>query len=148
MNKINKFNPQARRNARRLALQAIYQWQITAQSLSELQLQFQHDEKISQADEAYFHDLIKAITQQYDLLDKELQPHLDRSMSELDPIEHAILRIGAYELTQRLEVPYRVILNEAVELAKLFGADDGFKYVNGILDKLASKVRITEKATK
>jgi N utilization substance protein B len=144
--KINspKVNPHKRRKARRLALQAIYQWQIARQSLTEIALQYNEDENMPKSDGAYFHELLQNIPPHCEALDAEFLPFLDRPAAELDPIELAILRMGAYELITRLEIPYRVVINEAVELAKLFGAEDGYKYVNGILNQLARKVRGVE----
>ena len=139
-----KFNPHARRKARRLVLQALYQWQLGQHSLSEIQLQFNEDENMLKADGNYFHELINAITKMVKELDEQFSPYLDRALNELDPIELGILRLGTYELKQRLEIPYRVVINEAVELAKTFGALDGHKYINGILDKVAHQIRHAE----
>lgn len=136
-----KINPHMRRKARRLALQAIYQWQIAGQTLNDIALQYNEDENMPKADATYFQELLKNIPPQCDQLDEQLVPFLDRPVKELDPIELAVLRMGAYELCQRLEIPYKVAINEAVELAKTFGAADGYKYVNGVLNQLARKVR-------
>lgn len=144
MNKTPKFNPHARRKARRLLLQAIYQWQMAETSLPELASQYAQDELMVTADIDYFQTLLQAIPAKSTELDQELTPCLDRPLAELDPIELAVLRIGAYELMERLEIPYRVIINEAVELAKTFGATEGHKYINGVLDRLARKWRASE----
>lgn len=130
-----------RRKARRLALQAIYQWQIAGQTLNDIALQYHEDENMPRADAAYFQELLKNIPPQCDQLDEQLVSFLDRPIKALDPIELTILRMGAYELCHRLEIPYKVAINEAVELAKTFGAADGYKYVNGVLNQLARKVR-------
>jgi N utilization substance protein B len=144
MNQKEKFHPHARRKARRLILQALYQWQIAGQSIADISLQFAEDESMPKADSAYFYEAIKEIPAQCPELDAHLAPFLDRPMVELDPIELAILRMGAYELATQLAIPYRVVINEAVELAKTFGAEDGHKYINGVLDKLARVLRKTE----
>lgn len=144
MKSKTKVNPHMRRKARRLALQAIYQWQIAGQSLTDIALQYHEDENMPKADAAYFHELLKNIPPRCEQLDEQLTPFLDRPVKELDPIELAILRMGAYELCERLEIPYKVAINEAVELAKTFGAADGYKYVNGVLNQLAHKIRANE----
>ncbi len=144
MNTKTKFNPHARRKARRLLLQALYQWQLANNSLSELTAQFAQDENMAQADHAYFQEALQIIPAKQQQLDNYFSPLLDRPLTELDPVELAILRIGAYELSERLEIPYRVVLNETVELTKTFGSIEGHKYINGVLDKLARQLRVTE----
>jgi len=144
MSNPNKVNPHARRKARRLLLQAIYQWQIANQALTEIALQYNDDENMPKADAAYFHELLRNIPAKCEQLDEQLTPFLDRPIVELDPIELAVMRIGAYELCERLEIPYKVVINEAIELAKTFGAADGYKYVNGVLNQLAQKIRKVE----
>lgn len=143
-----KFNPHARRKARRLILQALYQWQISQHAPNELQLQFNEDENMQKADGPYFRELIDAITKITTELDEQFSPCLDRALTDLDPIELSILRLGTYELKHRLEIPYRVVINEAVELAKTFGALDGHKYINGILDQVAHQIRTAEMQAK
>lgn len=138
------MNPSARRNAREYALQAMYQWQITETPLHELELQFLTREIRKKTDLDYFRELIHSIPKQCDELDLLMTPFLSRPLKELDPIELAILRIGIYELSKRLDVPYRVAINEALELAKKFGSIEGFKFVNGVLDQLAKKLRTHE----
>ena len=132
--------------ARRLALQALYQWQITAQSSAELLNQFAQDEGYPEVDAEYFQELIRGVTAQGEALDATLAGLIDRPVAQLDPIEHAVLLIGVYELTQRLETPYRVVINEGVELAKKFGATDGHKFVNAVLDRAARELRAVEYA--
>lgn len=139
-----KFNPHARRKARRLLLQALYQWEIAAQTITEIAAQYAEDENMPKADGAYFQELLQAIPAEQATLDAQLQPLLDRPIAELDPVELTLMRIAAYELAQRLEIPYRVVISEAVDLAKKFGGTDGHKYVNGVLDQLAKKLRIHE----
>ena len=143
---VNSTTPSARRKARRFALQALYQWQLSGNDLSEIEVQFRRDNDMKKVDREYFHALLHGVPAHLDELDDALQPALDRKVSELSQVEKVILRIGAFELLHRVDVPYRVVLNEGIELAKLFGADDSFKYVNGVLDKLARKFRKLEQA--
>ena len=140
----SKFNAQQRRRARRLILQALYQWQIASTPLNELEAQFRTDNDMEQVDLEYFQELIHGVPSLTSEIDHQLENYLDRPNAELTPIERAILRMGTYELMQRADIPYKVVINEAVELAKTFGATDGHKYVNGILDKLAQKLRYIE----
>ncbi|MEN8215446.1 MAG: transcription antitermination factor NusB [Pseudomonadota bacterium] len=134
-----KFSPKARSKARQRVLQALYQWQLTGQDKDiELILQqFLDDEEMRKVDLSYFDSLLRNIHQVVNKLDTAFAPFLDRSISQLDPIELAILRIGCYELNYCPDLPFKVVINEAVELAKKFGAEKSHKYVNGILDKLA-----------
>lgn len=140
----NRFNPTARRRARRFALQAIYQWQLSGDDLSEIERQFFMANSDVKFDTEYFRELLHGIPAHLSTLDNYMSDFLDRPANQLDPIELAILRIGIYEFTQRLDVPYRVVINEALELAKIFGAEDGHKYVNGILDQVARRIRTIE----
>ncbi|MDI5934717.1 transcription antitermination factor NusB [Halomonas sp. M4R5S39] len=152
---------QARRAARELAVQGLYQWQMTGKSITAVEAEFRsqvadddlddHENwhKVMEiADLALFHELLHNVVRFKAELDVAISPLLDRRLEDLDPIELAILRLGAYELSRRLEVPYRVVINEGVELAKSFGATDGHKYVNGILDKLAGRLRAAEVAAR
>ena len=134
----------ARRKARSLALQALYSWHMADQALSDIEAQFRTDNDFSKVDSAYFHELLTGVPRNLGEVDNELGAVLDRDIKELDPIELAVLRIGVYELLKRIDVPYRVVINEAIEMAKSFGATDGHKYVNGILDKLAPRLRKAE----
>ncbi len=148
---------QARHAARELAVQGLYQWQLTGKPVATLEAEFRSqvaDEDLEDhenwhkvmeiADLALFHELLHNVVRDRAALDESIEPLLDRRLVDLDPIELAILRLGAYELSRRLEVPYRVVISEGVELAKSFGATDGHKYVNGILDKLAGRLRNAE----
>ena len=148
---------QARRAARELAVQGLYQWQMTGKPIASVEAEFRsllpdddleaHENwlKVMEiADQALFHELLHNVARFREELDAAIAPLLDRRLVDLDAIELAILRLGAYELSRRLEVPYRAVINEGVELAKSFGATDGHKYVNGILDKLASRLRSAE----
>jgi len=141
---MSKPNFKSRTLARERSLQALYQWQLTGQALREIELQFlaENDEyrDMKQADVAYFQKLLHGIPAQLEQLDSHLKPCLDRGIAQVDPIELVILRLGCYELTQSEEVPFRVAINEAVELAKKFGAERSHKYINGVLDKIAKKI--------
>ena len=130
--------------ARRLALQALYQWQVAGQDLREIEGQFLQRDESHESDLGYFHDLLHGVPEQLDRLDRELGAFLDRPLGEVDPVERAVLRMGAYELLLRSDIPYRVVINEAVELAKRFGAEQGHRYVNGVLDRLARRLRSLE----
>ena len=130
--------------ARQHAVQAIYQWQMTGQDVREIRGQFLSEQDAGKFDAAYFNRLVQGVPAHLDELDKCLGPCLDRSIESVDPVERAILRLGAFELIHHLEVPYKVVINEAVELAKVFGAEQGHRYVNGVLDRLAQTVRESE----
>lgn len=136
--------PAARRKARRFALQALYQWQLSQNDLADIEVQFLTDNDMKKVDRQYFHDLLHGVPARLGELDAALQPALDRPLAEVSQVEKAILRIGAFELLARPDVPWRVIINEGIELAKVFGADDSFKYVNGVLDKVARRLRTEE----
>ncbi len=133
-----------RSRSRQLALQALYQWQLASQNIKDIIQQFKDDEPPNSYEEAYFADLVRGVPTHLNELDKALAPYLDRAILSVDPVERAALRLGAYELAHHPEVPYRVAINEAVELTKMFGAEDGHKYINGVLDKLARKLRSAE----
>jgi transcription antitermination protein NusB len=134
----------SRHKARRSAVQALYQWQVTKQAPGEIDRQFMAEQPMDGVDISYFHHLVREVPSHQDALDARLAPHLDRALAEVDPVERAILRIGAFELEFHPEIPYRVVLNEAVELAKTFGAEHGHKYVNAVLDRLATALRTAE----
>ena len=134
----------ARRQARSLAMQALYQWHMAGQSLNEIEAQFRVDNDFSGVDGAYFHDILTGVARQKTELDASFAPFLSIPLEELDPVELAILRLSAWELTSRVDVPYKVVINEGIELAKVFGATDGHKFVNGVLDKLAPVLRAAE----
>ncbi len=133
-----------RRNARSFALQALYSWTLAGQSLTDLEAQFRVDNDMADTDIKLFSELLHNIAASKSELDGLYSDFLDRQLEELDPVELNVLRIGAYELSKRIEVPYRVAINESVELAKTFGATDSHRYVNGVLDKLAQRVRMAE----
>ncbi len=133
-----------RTRARRLALQALYQWQLSGQSPLEVETQFMDEQPMEHTDIDYFRELLRNTARHAATLDGAFEPLLDRPMAQIDPVERAILRIGAFELGHRPEIPSRVVIDEAVELAKAFGAEQSHKYINGILDKVAHSVRATE----
>ena len=133
-----------RRKARHYGLQALYQWHMAGASLTDIEAEFRSDYDFSHVDLAYFQALLREIPAQVDSLEAGLKPLLDRDLDELDPIERTLLRMGAWELTERLDVPYKVVINEAVALAKKFGATDSYKYINGVLDKAAHQLRKVE----
>jgi N utilization substance protein B len=133
-----------RSNARRRALQALYQWQLTAQNLGDIETQFLQEEDMAKTDLDYFKELLHEIPKHITELEAHCLAHVTRPMDQVDPVERAALLIGLYELQYRLDVPYRVAINEAVELAKSFGAEQGHKFVNGLLDKVAKQLRAAE----
>lgn len=139
-----KPSPAARRKARRFAVQALYQWQMTGANLGEIETQFRVDNDMRKTDVAYFHELLHEIPKSVSELDDTFRPLLDREIKDLDRVELAILRIGTYELSRRPDIPFKVVINEGIELAKYFGATDSHKYVNGILDKVAQRLRLLE----
>jgi len=130
--------------ARKLALQALYRWQLNECPWQDLIQEFGDAEDMPRADREYFRELVEGVWRARDALDAELASWADRGPARLDPIEHAILLIGIYELRHRQDVPYRVAINEAVTLAKRFGATDGHKYVNAVLDRAARALRPNE----
>jgi len=139
-----KASPAARRKARRFAMQAIYQWQMAGADLAKIEAEFRTDNDMSKVDLEYFHDILHGVPKELAALDEIIQPQLDREAEELTPVEQSILRLATYEMAHRIDVPYKVVINEAVELAKEFGATDGHKYVNGVVDKIAQQVRTVE----
>ena len=122
----------------------MYAWQISGTPMESVVLQFEHEQEMEVADVEYFRDLVAGVESKVDELDAKLQPWLDRPVEQVDPIERAILRLATYELLHRVDVPYRVVINEAVEVTKTFGGTDGYKYVNGVLDRIAAKLRSVE----
>ena len=133
-----------RSKARQHALQGLYQWQMAGQDIQDIINQFLADQDIKSFEVPYFEDLLRGVPTHLDELDAALSPCLDRALASVDPVERATLRLAAYELAHHPEIPYRVVINEAVELAKCFGAEEGHKYVNGVLDKLAKQLRAVE----
>ena len=130
-----------RQRARRRALQALYQWQINPQEAGEILRQFREAQDLSLVDEEFFEQLVRGVISEQGSLDDSLQPFLDRPMIQVDVMEQAVLRLGAFELLHYPEVPFRVILDEAIDLAHRFGAEQGHAFVNGVLDKAAKSWR-------
>ena len=135
----------ARGAARKLLVQALYQWQLGRQPPGELVAQFSTSPEFARVDPAYFREAIAAICADDSRLDEELRIHSDIAPDRLDPVEHSILQLGLWELMTRPDVPYRVVINEAVELAKRFGATEGHRYVNAVLDRASKSHRAGER---
>ncbi len=136
----------ARRRAREFALQGLYQWLLNREDIGVIEAHVGESPGFDKADRAHFSALLAGAIRNHDALHAQIEPFLDRSVGEQSPVEHAALLLGAYELVHHVEIPYRVVINEAVELAKSFGGIDGHKYVNGVLDRLAGKLRPEESA--
>jgi N utilization substance protein B len=134
----------ARRRSREFALQGLYQWLLSAEDAAEIEAHIREQDGFDKCDRAHFDALLHGCIEQAAALDAALARHVDRKTSLLSPVEHGVLMIGAYELSNCLEIPYRVAINEAVELAKSFGGTDGHKYVNGVLDRCAADLRPAE----
>ncbi len=140
-----RVSSRARSAARRLAMQALYEWQLNEQPWQDLHKQYSGSEEGAAADPEYFRELLETIVPAREQLDAALQAYADRPLEGLDPVEHAILLVGFHELQSRIDVPYRVAINEAVELARRFGATDGHKFVNAVLDRAAAVLRAAER---
>ena len=139
-----RVNPWARRLARRALLQALYAWQMTAADIADLHEQLRSAERLRKADDEFFRACLSGVVNRVEQLDAAFAPYLDRAVDALDHVERAILRAGCYELMERREVPARAVINEWVELAKEFGAEESFRYVNGVLDRVAWDTRTLE----
>ena len=133
-----------RSKARSRAVQAIYQWQMTGQEMAAIRDHFLAEHPMEGVDRDYFGELACGVVQQVYALDDEITPFLDRDLQEVDPVERAILRLATFELLCRPGIPYRVVINEAIELAKSYGSEAGHRYVNGVLDRVAGKLRRME----
>ncbi len=131
--------------ARRCVLQALYQWQVSADEPTEVVRQFEQERGLGRADPEYFCELFYQVCDATEELNSVITPHLDRPLEELDPVERGVLWFATQELLHHLEIPYRVVINEAVDQARLFGGEDSYKFVNAVLDKLATQVRQVEK---
>lgn len=140
------MNPFARRNARHYALQAMYQWHMAGDTSHHIEAEFIAHQITKKIDLDYFKELIHGIPREQEALDEQFKSFLPRPISELDPVELAILRIATFEFIHRPDIPFRVVLNEALDLAKKFGSIEGFKFVNGVLDQVARKTRSVEVA--
>ena len=134
-----------RQKARHYAMQALYQWRMSGSSLNQIEAEFHTDNDLTKVDSDYFHELLHEVPAQVDEIDALIEPALiDRALDEVGPVEHALLRMAVYELRQRLDVPYKVVINEAVSLAKKFGPEDSHKFVNAVLDRIAPQFRSPE----
>lgn len=134
----------ARRRSRELATQGLYQWLLSGAPAGEIDAQLRGVQGFDKADQEHLDTLLHGVIRENAELSAELTPCLDRPIEQLSPVERAVLLVAAFEFKHHVEIPYRVVINEAVELAKTFGGSDGYKYVNGVLDKLALKLRATE----
>jgi N utilization substance protein B len=130
--------------ARERVLQALYQWMLTDDEAGEIEMQFLEERDLGGADLEYFKTLLRGAIEQSAELDEVLGPHIQRGTARIDPVEHAVLLIAAFELIHRNDVPYRVVVDEAIELAKRYGGQDGYRFVNGVLDKLLPTYRSAE----
>ena len=137
-----------RRKARHFGLQALYQWTLSGASATDIEAEFRVDNDFQHTDGEYFSALLRGVTSDVESLEILFAPALDRTLAELDPLERNLLRLGTFELRDRIDVPYKVVISEAVALAKKFGATDSHKYVNGVLDKIARDLRTVELAQK
>ncbi|MBT0728077.1 transcription antitermination factor NusB [Rosenbergiella australiborealis] len=135
------MKPAARRRARECALQALYSWQISNNDIADVEYQFLAENDVKDVDVLYFREILTGVANNSDYLDNLMQPHLSRRLDELGQVEKAALRISLYELSKRDDVPYKVAINEGIELAKTFGAEDSHKFINGVLDKVAPQIR-------
>ena len=133
-----------RRKARHFGLQALYQWTLSGASAADIEAEFRVDNDFQHTDSEYFSAVLKGVVGDVDALEALFSPVLDRKLGELDPIERNLLRLGTFELRDRIDVPYKVVINEAVALAKKFGATDSHRYINGVLDKVARDLRTLE----
>lgn len=134
----------ARRKSRELAFQGIYEWLLSGSDPGAIEAFLRERYPTIKLDEAHFESLLHGALRDAGALDALIQPHIDRKTGELSPVEHALLLLGAFELQQHVDVPYRVVINEAVELGKVYGGTDGYKYVNGVLDRIAAQLRPIE----
>ena len=139
------MKPAARRRARECAVQALYSCQISKNDIADVEYQFLSEQDVKDVDVNYFRELLSGVASNADYLDGLMAPVLSRQLDELGQVEKAILRVSIYELSKRQDVPYKVAINEGVELAKTFGAEDSHKFVNGVLDKIAPQVRPNRK---
>lgn len=139
------MKPAARRRARECAVQALYSWKLSHNDIADIEVQFLAEQNTSDVDVAYFHDLYAGSATNAQELDKLMAPYLSRQLEELGHVERAVLRIALFELSKRQDIPYKVAINEAIELAKTFGAEESHKFINGVLDKVAPQIRPNRK---
>jgi N utilization substance protein B len=141
-----KMKPAERRRARQFAVQAVYQWQITQANAGQIIDQFTVDQDLSKTDVSYFKELLTGVINRVESLDDKLSPYLSRKIADVDMVDLAVLRIAMFELTYRTDVPHKVVLNEAIELAKDFATDESYKFVNGVLDKALRSLKLRDEA--
>jgi len=134
----------SKHNARQRAVQALYSWRMTGNDLSDIESEYLSEQDMSNVDKKYFKELLHQVPKLANDCADTVAPFLDRAVDEVDPVEWAILELAYYELVKRVNVPYRVVINESVELAKIFGAEDSFKFINGVVDKMARRFREVE----
>lgn len=139
------MQPKTRRKAREYAVQVLYSWQISKNNIHDILQEFKNQKKNKEVDYIYFTEIIIGVFENIKILDKLMEPYLSRTINELGQIEKAILRISFFELEKRKDIPYKVTINESIELAKLFGAKDSHKFINGVLDKASYKFKIHKK---
>ena len=145
---MSEHNPLAaqRRKARHYGLQALYQWTLSGASPSDIEAEFRVDNDFQHTDGEYFNALLRGVIADVEALELVFEPALDRGLDDLDPIERNLLRLGTFELRDRIDVPYKVVISEAVALATKFGATDSHRYINGVLDKISRELRTVERA--
>ncbi|VFP79629.1 transcription antitermination factor NusB [Candidatus Erwinia haradaeae] len=134
-----------RRRARECAVQALYAWQVSKNNIIDIENQFLAEQDVHDVDVIYFREIISGIVTDSVYLDQLMQPYISRKIEDLGQVEKAILRISLFELNKRLDIPYKVAINEGIELAKIFGAEDSHKFINGVLDKVALEIRPNRK---
>jgi len=139
-----KMKPAERRRARQFAVQSVYQWQITKLNAGQIIDQFTVDQDLSKTDVPYFKELLTGVINHVEDLDEKLSPYLSRKIEDVDMVDIAVLRIAMFELTYRTDVPHKVVLNEAIELAKDFATDESYKFVNGVLDKALRSLKLRD----
>ncbi|MEM9101193.1 MAG: transcription antitermination factor NusB [Pseudomonadota bacterium] len=139
------MSPSKRRKARKCVVQALYQWQLSGNAITDVQTQFIEDNNLNKVDIDYFNELLSGVAHNKSTIDEQLTGVIDRDITEMDPVELNVLRMAVYELQFRVDVPYKVVINEALEQNKVFGSEEGHKFVNGVLDKLACTLRQHEK---
>lgn len=135
------MKPSPRRKARELAVQAVYSWQLSQNSVTDIEANFLTDNSARRFEIPYFQQLLHGVTHNVIRIDEAIAPHVERPIDEIDHVEKALLRVAVFELTDCLDVPYKVVINESIELAKAFAADDSHKFINGVLDKVVKLVR-------
>ena len=140
----NPTTPSARKKAREMLVQSLYQWEIAGQDVNSIEAQFYAENNMDKVDREYFHEILHAVPKSTGELDKSFEKLLDRRLDELDPVSMSILRIASYEMAHRIDVPVKVVIDQAVNLAKKFGPEDSQKYINAVVDKLGRRLRKVE----